>query len=262
MYVEPPLEDSSSRSEMDQQPISDHPKFLQFRKTESSLASYVILSIAFTCYFIYMIVSMASFDGLRTGLTMTSTLFALAALSIGWILTLINILSSLFPMLLFMKINLGKLRHVGTLLEPIWVALLLLTVDLMVTFLVLNQDASDHPNKISMPTMIWSLCAPVVLYISIKSTKVLRMATMLIANCALNLALCSQSNQLQGFGPVIFFCSVNAFLLFEYHKQAVGAFLLTNKLHKTNLANERLAKEMRSNELRHIIGKYRACLNI
>ena len=54
--------------------------------------------------------------------------------------------------------------------------------------------------------------------------------------------------------PFVILVPFSLLLLMECHRQNWSAFIVTEKLHRLILQNKKMAEEMKSNELRYLVG--------
>lgn len=254
--------------------FSDNPKFLLYRKTESSLTAYVTISVLFTGLFIqaYNLTTRQE-SAIKGALAQSTMITAIIAMVVGWVLTVLNCSHRLNLFNVNKQLSRKYFRStpdnetiyqlLSNVLEPLWVGMLWAALDLMMANSVFHQQDCDgdrdsdscyYSTVLAVQAMLIVTGLPSTLFISIKSTRLPTMLLMLLVNMCVVLGMLIYTNKLRAFGVVFIFIVLSAFVLFEYYRQSMSAFLLTHRLHRTLLLNEQLSKEMQNNELRHIIG--------
>eukprot|EP01039_Chlorochromonas_danica_P008962 gene8962-9890_t len=143
--------------------FSDNPKFLLYRKTESSLTAYVTISILFTGLFVQAYSLTAGRDNaIKGALAQCTILTASIAMLVGWVLTALNCSHRLNLFHLNQQLRRKYFRSapdnetiyqlLSNALEPLWVVVLWAALDLMMANSVFHQQ--DCNDKDKLPTSL------------------------------------------------------------------------------------------------------------
>eukprot|EP00981_Chlorochromonas_danica_P014267 scaffold7649_cov165-Ochromonas_danica.AAC.7 len=180
--------------------FSDNPKFLLYRKTESSLTAYVTISILFTGLFVQAYSLTAGRDNaIKGALAQCTILTASIAMLVGWVLTALNCSHRLNLFHLNQQLRRKYFRSapdnetiyqlLSNALEPLWVVVLWAALDLMMANSVFHQqdcngdrdsDSCYYSTVLAVQAMLVVIGLPTCLFISIKSTRLPTMLLMLL----------------------------------------------------------------------------------
>jgi hypothetical protein len=168
------------------------------------------------------------------------------------------------------KLTTQSLTKVLALFENLYVMAVSISAVMALITIVLNGHCEKHliinysdrisgctyGDKNQMPEAVMALVLvyPMMLSMIVKSVKSETVFVAWLINFIVSLALIGKFNLRLSFGPFVCFALMTLLTLFEYQRQKISMFFLTQKLRGTQTENERLEKENRASELKHLIG--------
>ncbi len=146
-------------------------------------------------------------------------------------------------------------------LETLCSALVTFGMVLYVAFMVVlrhnyDYDKEDVPTIRALPEGLAgaSLMMPVLLYMVFKQLRFRYAIYIMLGAFAGNMIVLVLYDLRVSLPRALMGVILSLFILFEYHRQCWHSFMISNQLVKTLDENSRLADEVKSTELRHMIG--------
>ena len=249
-------------------------EFRQYRQSEFCLIAFSILQILFTAYLVIIATNVyLYFPHISLSIPLV-IIFTTTAL-LGWTDVILNSqnmwLASLSTKPFFQNITTTSNTNTNTTnhkidpnkyIERIWAILMIACLELHVFFIATQASKNDETDSIYTPKtgrmpdtiMISSMILPTIIYMVVKGTT---LRLILICWCSVvisNGIILHAYDMNMSLVPYISMIPFSLFLLIEYHRQNWSSFLITNRLSQVIIVNDRMADEIKSNELRHMIG--------
>ncbi len=229
--------------------------FSQYRKNESSVIPLAIFSCLIGSTFIIWI------ERLLFEYPITSWTIPLSIIYCCVICVLLGLTIAQYWKEKHESGDIGNYTICSFWLETILFFAICLGANLYVVNLVLLKEVHDFaprhtPLKGILPegiAMLTIMC-PTIVYMVLKSTRFLHALLVLAIIFAIYLGLIYHYEMRASVNAVVLAFCFSMFLIIEYHRQCWRSFLMNHRLQFTLKENVRLADEVKSNELRHMIG--------
>ena len=187
--------------------------------------------------------------------------------SVGALITIVSMIAivisfigfAFYVVLKILNIKLWSNTHMGR-METLLLFMLSFCGELFIIQLIIMRKDYNHvseymktetlPEAISIVTMM----IPSILYLVFKGVRFRNVIYSIGCSFACDIYLMTRYGLNQSWIPMALALIFSLFMISEYHRQCLNNFLITRQLQQAMGENHRMAEEIKSSELRHMIG--------